>query len=147
MLTHCFFIVYIYCGWLFFISLLLVSVLLAIFSFLIFRMLYHLLWVLLSQLLNYLTILLLFLFNIRFKRDGRIYFLYLISWVIWFSSPLGVTMLLGWAFCFYFHLCNGIRHLFWDIGWGFELETAYRSGWLVVGVTLGLTVLTFWWML
>lgn len=83
MLTHCFFIVYIYCGWLFFISLLLVSVLLAIFSFLIFRMLYHLLWVLLSQLLlNYLTILLLFLFNIRFKRDGRIYFLYLISWVI-----------------------------------------------------------------
>lgn len=66
---------------------------------------------------------------------------------LWFGSPLGVTMLLGWAFCFYFHLCNGIRHLFWDMGWGFELEAVYRSGWLVVGISFGLTLLTFWWML
>jgi succinate dehydrogenase / fumarate reductase, cytochrome b subunit len=66
---------------------------------------------------------------------------------VWFASPLGITLLLGWAFCFYFHLCNGIRHLFWDIGLGFELNAAYRSGWLVVGVAFGLTFLTFWWML
>ena len=66
---------------------------------------------------------------------------------LWYSSPLGITMLLGWAFCFYFHLVNGIRHLFWDIGWGYELETVYRSGWTVIILTTGLTLLTFWWVL
>lgn len=65
----------------------------------------------------------------------------------WLSSPLGITMMLGWAFCFYFHLANGIRHLFWDMGWGYELKDVYRSGWTVVSVSLGLTLFTFWWML
>ena len=66
---------------------------------------------------------------------------------LWYSSPIGITMLLGWAFCLYFHLINGIRHLFWDIGWGYELETVYRSGWTVIVLTAGLTLLTFWWVL
>lgn len=66
---------------------------------------------------------------------------------LWFSSPLGITMLLGWAFCFYFHLANGIRHLFWDMGWGFELKDVYRSGWIVVSISFGLTFFTFWWVL
>lgn len=65
----------------------------------------------------------------------------------WLSSSLGITMMLGWAFCFYFHLANGIRHLFWDMGWGYELKDVYRSGWTVVSVSLGLTLFTFWWML
>jgi succinate dehydrogenase / fumarate reductase cytochrome b subunit len=65
---------------------------------------------------------------------------------IWFSSPLGITLLLGWAFCFYFHLANGIRHLFWDIGWGYDLKDVYLGGWMVVGCTFGLTILTFWWI-
>jgi succinate dehydrogenase / fumarate reductase cytochrome b subunit len=64
---------------------------------------------------------------------------------LWFSCPLGITLLLGWAFCFYFHLANGIRHLFWDLGWGYDLKTVYRSGWSVVGISFGLTALTFWW--
>ncbi len=64
----------------------------------------------------------------------------------WFSSPLGVSMLMGWAFCFYFHLANGIRHLFWDYGWGFELTQVYRSGWLVLIFTTCLTILTFAWV-
>ena len=65
----------------------------------------------------------------------------------WLSSSLGITMMLGWAFCFYFHLANGIRHLFWDMGWGYELKDVYRSGWTVVSVSLGLTLFTFWWIL
>ena len=65
---------------------------------------------------------------------------------MWFASPLGVTLMLGWAFCFYFHLANGIRHLFWDMGVGFELLTVYRTGWIVVGFSTCLTLLTFWWM-
>jgi len=57
-----------------------------------------------------------------------------------FGSWLGVLMLLGWTFAFFFHLCNGIRHLFWDAGMGFELRTAYASGWAVVAASALLTV-------
>jgi len=59
------------------------------------------------------------------------------------GSFLGQLMLLGWTFALYFHLCNGIRHLFWDIGLGFELDEVYRSGWTVVVATVMLTIVTW----
>jgi succinate dehydrogenase / fumarate reductase cytochrome b subunit len=40
----------------------------------------------------------------------------------------------GWSFCFFYHLANGIRHLFWDVGWGFEPSQIQASGWFVVVV-------------
>lgn len=43
----------------------------------------------------------------------------------------------------YFHLCNGIRHLFWDAGHGFELSTAYASGKAVVAASIVLTLVTW----
>lgn len=46
------------------------------------------------------------------------------------------------TFSLYYHLCNGIRHLFWDIGKGFELKTARRNGYLVVFLALLLTAVT-----
>ena len=48
------------------------------------------------------------------------------------GSVIGRLLLLGWTFALFYHLCNGIRHLFWDAGYGFELAAVYRSGWLVV---------------
>ena len=66
---------------------------------------------------------------------------------LWSSSAFGKTFLLGWAFCFYFHLANGIRHLFWDAGWGYELKDVYRSGWTALGFAFTLTFLTLLWML
>ena len=42
----------------------------------------------------------------------------------------------GWSFCFFYHLSNGIRHLAWDIGLGFEREQIRASGWAVVVVAL-----------
>jgi succinate dehydrogenase / fumarate reductase cytochrome b subunit len=48
------------------------------------------------------------------------------------GSIVGRLLLLAWSFALYYHLCNGIRHLVWDAGKGFELGTAYASGWLVV---------------
>lgn len=57
------------------------------------------------------------------------------------SSWLGLLLLFGWSWALCFHLCNGIRHLVWDIGWGFEIPRAYLTGWLVVGTSLLLTVL------
>lgn len=38
-----------------------------------------------------------------------------------------------------YHLLNGVRHLLWDIGWGFELPKAYASGWIVVGLAVIIT--------
>lgn len=60
-----------------------------------------------------------------------------------FGSWLGLLLLLGWCFAFFFHLCNGIRHLFWDAGLGFELRTAYASGWTVVVASGVLTAIAF----
>lgn len=57
-----------------------------------------------------------------------------------FSSWFGRLLLFGWSFALFYHLCNGIRHLFWDIGKGFDLTTAYRSGWIVI---TSATFLTF----
>ena len=59
------------------------------------------------------------------------------------TSILGRFVLGGWLFSTFFHLCNGIRHLFWDAGYGFEIKDAYRSGWIVVAVSLIATVLSW----
>ena len=57
------------------------------------------------------------------------------------ASPLGLFLLFGWTWSLCFHLCNGIRHLAWDAGWGFEIPRAYLTGWTVVAVSTLLTVL------
>ena len=46
----------------------------------------------------------------------------------------------GWSFCFFYHLSNGIRHLAWDTGRGFDKHRARQTGWFVVGISLALTV-------
>src|SRR5690554_6901256 len=51
------------------------------------------------------------------------------------GSPVGLVLLFGWSVSLFYHLCNGIRHLAWDAGYGFELPTVYRSGWAVVVAT------------
>ena len=57
------------------------------------------------------------------------------------GSWLGILLLIGWAYSLFYHLCNGIRHLAWDAGLGFDLPTVYRSGWAVVGASGILTVI------
>lgn len=56
------------------------------------------------------------------------------------GSILGRLLLFGWTVALFFHLCNGIRHLFWDAGRGFELKNAYASGWAVVIATALLSI-------
>jgi succinate dehydrogenase / fumarate reductase, cytochrome b subunit len=76
--------------------------------------------------------------------------LYLATWVMYAAasprayalfqsfngSIAGRIVLGGWLFSAFFHLFNGIRHLFWDAGYGFELKDADRSGWIVVAVAV-----------
>jgi succinate dehydrogenase / fumarate reductase cytochrome b subunit len=56
------------------------------------------------------------------------------------GSWLGMLLLIGWTYSLFFHLCNGIRHLVWDAGYGLDLPTTYKSGWTVVAASAGLTV-------
>lgn len=59
------------------------------------------------------------------------------------GSWFGYLVLFGFSYALMYHLCNGIRHLFWDVGLGFELETVYKSGWATVIVSAVLTALTW----
>ena len=59
------------------------------------------------------------------------------------GSWFGRLLLFGFTFSLYFHLANGIRHLAWDIGWGFELPTLRLTGWIVVLFSLAATLVTW----
>jgi succinate dehydrogenase / fumarate reductase, cytochrome b subunit len=58
-------------------------------------------------------------------------------------SWLGLVLLFGWSVALFYHLCNGIRHLWWDTGRGLELKSVYAGGWAVLAATAGLTI-TAW---
>ncbi len=76
--------------------------------------------------------------------------LYLATWVVFAAgseatyakfqafngSIVGRFVLGGWLFSLFFHLFNGIRHLFWDVGYGFEVKDSERSGWIVVAACI-----------
>ncbi len=59
------------------------------------------------------------------------------------SSIFGKFVLFGFTFSLYYHLCNGIRHLFWDIGKGLDLVDANKSGIAVIAISIFLTLLTW----
>jgi succinate dehydrogenase / fumarate reductase cytochrome b subunit len=48
-----------------------------------------------------------------------------------YASAWFKALLILWTFCFFFHLANGVRHLAWDTGAGFERGTIRASGWTV----------------
>lgn len=66
------------------------------------------------------------------------------SWV-WSAAatPLGTGFIILWSYALFFHMCTGIRHLFWDNGLGFELRTVTRSGWLAVIASILLTAVSW----
>ena len=59
------------------------------------------------------------------------------------GSWIGQLILFGFSFALFFHLCNGVRHLFWDSGYGFEVVKAEMSTKLVIAATAVLTVLAW----
>jgi succinate dehydrogenase / fumarate reductase cytochrome b subunit len=59
------------------------------------------------------------------------------------SSWFGKLVLFGFTFSLYYHFCNGIRHLFWDIGKGLDLNDARTSGKIVIIASIILTLLTW----
>jgi succinate dehydrogenase / fumarate reductase, cytochrome b subunit len=63
-----------------------------------------------------------------------------------FASPIGLLFLCAWSFAFFFHLLNGIRHLFWDAGRGFERTQRHASGWFAVLGAIALTLCVAAWV-
>ena len=63
------------------------------------------------------------------------------------ASPFGQLALFGFSLALVYHLLNGIRHLLWDIGWGFDIPEVYRSGYTVFGLTVVLTALIWFFAL
>ena len=64
--------------------------------------------------------------------------------VQWFmSSWLGLLGLFGMTAAAWYHTLNGVRHLAWDAGYGYDIPTTYRSGRLVLVGTVVLTLLTW----
>ena len=59
------------------------------------------------------------------------------------GSWFGYLVLFGFSVALFFHLANGIRHLFWDAGYGFELRSAYASGIAVLAATVALTAIAW----
>ena len=56
------------------------------------------------------------------------------------ASKIGKLFLFLWTFALFLHLCNGIRHLFWDAGYGFDKQTTFNSGVFTIIATLILTL-------
>jgi succinate dehydrogenase / fumarate reductase, cytochrome b subunit len=81
----------------------------------------------------------------------------LVSWVVALSlgetayssysmiinNWFGKFVIFGFTFGLFYHLSNGIRHLFWDAGYGYDLKVAYTSGTLVIITSLTLTIATW----
>lgn len=63
------------------------------------------------------------------------------------ASPLGLVALAGFSLAMVYHLLNGIRHLLWDAGLGFDIPDVYRSGYTVAGLTVVLTALIWFFAL
>lgn len=60
-----------------------------------------------------------------------------------FGSLIGRLFLLGWSYALFYHLCNGIRHLCWDMGLGFDIKTVYITGRVVIIASLVLTLIAW----
>lgn len=62
------------------------------------------------------------------------------------NSLPGTVAMIGWTFAFFYHLFNGVRHLFWDMGRGFALDEVTLTGITAISFTLIATI-AIWWLI
>ena len=89
--------------------------------------------------INLLALILIFIWLIFLSFGEGSYELFLLI----INSFLGKFILIGFTWSMSFHLLSGIRHLVWDLGYGFEIKTANISGIIVIISSLALTIV-FW---
>ena len=89
--------------------------------------------------INLLALILMFFWLLTFSLGESNYELFLLV----INSFFGKFILIGFTWSMSFHILSGIRHLVWDMGYGFEIKTANISGIIVIISSLILTVI-FW---
>ena len=67
------------------------------------------------------------------------------SFSVFLKSFIGKFILIGFTWSMSYHLLSGIRHFFWDLGYGYEIKTANFSGIMVILSSLVLTIIL--WMI
>ena len=65
------------------------------------------------------------------------------TFMSWATSPLGLILLFGFTWSLCFHLLNGVRHLAWDLGYGFNKHVATQTATLVFAASLLIAILLF----
>lgn len=55
------------------------------------------------------------------------------------QSLIGKIALIGWSWALFYHLCTGVRHLFWDMGKGITNESVALTGWIALASSFILT--------
>jgi succinate dehydrogenase / fumarate reductase, cytochrome b subunit len=89
--------------------------------------------------INLLALILMFFWLLSFSLGENNYELFLIS----INSFYGKFILIGFTWSMSFHIFSGIRHLIWDMGYGYEIKTANISGILVI-LSSFVTTIIFW---
>jgi len=92
-----------------------------------------------SGVINLVALILIFFWLIVLSFGETNYELFLLT----INSFFGKFILIGFTWSMSFHLLSGIRHLVWDLGYGFEIKTANVSGIIVIIFSLALTII-FW---
>ena len=92
-----------------------------------------------SGVINLLALILILFWLVILSLGESNYELFLLA----INSFFGKFILIGFTWSMSFHLLSGIRHLFWDMGYGFEIKTANISGITVIIFSLILTII-FW---
>tara|TARA_Y100000814_G_scaffold240636_1_gene185071 strand:+ start:178 stop:564 length:387 start_codon:yes stop_codon:yes gene_type:complete len=92
-----------------------------------------------SGIINLLALILIFFWLIFLSLGESNYELFLLA----INSFFGKFILIGFTWSMCFHILSGIRHLAWDLGYGFEIKTANISGIIVIIFSLFLTIV-FW---
>ena len=92
-----------------------------------------------SGIINLLALILIFFWLLFLILGKNNYELFLLT----INSFFGKFVLIGFTWSMSFHLMSGIRHLAWDLGYGFEIKTANISGTIVIISSLILTII-FW---
>ena len=92
-----------------------------------------------SGVINLVALILIFFWLIILSFGENNYELFLLI----INSFFGKFILIGFTWSMSFHILGGIRHLIWDLGYGFETKTANISGIIVIITSLVVTVI-FW---
>ena len=90
-----------------------------------------------SGVINLIGLILIFFWILFLSFGENNYELFLLS----INSFFGKFILIGLTWSMIFHILSGIRHLAWDLGYGFEIKTANISGLIVIVFSLVLTVM------